>query len=253
VSVKVDPGEFAPTFGALIAPLSEGGASSIPTFAFIDPFGYSTASMALTGGLLDFPRCEVLFFLPLSHIHRFVSRKGQEAAMMSLFDTEEWRDAITMDGDERREFLIGLFERQLGKRTGVKHVRSFQIRTGDGNDYRLVFGLGHKKGLALAKDAMWSVDPVSGTSYSASTGSGQEVLVASQFVDTSALLGELKQKFGTDWFTIDQAEECTLLETPFRTGHLRQRTLAPAEREGHLEVERTGRSGFKHARMRFLG
>ena len=32
----------------------------VPTFAFIDPFGYSSASMSLAGRLLDFPRCEVL-------------------------------------------------------------------------------------------------------------------------------------------------------------------------------------------------
>ena len=61
----------------------------VPTIAFIDPFGYSTASMSLAGRLLAFPRCEALIFLPLSFIHRFVGRDGQEAALTSLFGCED--------------------------------------------------------------------------------------------------------------------------------------------------------------------
>jgi hypothetical protein len=148
--------------------------------------------------------------------------------------------------------LLGLFESKLAETGEVKYVRSFQLRTQDGEDYRLVFGLGHRKGLEIAKDAMWKVDPVSGTSYRATTESGQEVLFAPRdLVDTSPLLAELRSKFGSDWFTIEQAEECTVFDTPFRVGQLRRDTLGPAERAGVLQVERPGRSGFKGARTRF--
>ena len=84
VSVKIAHGEFETTFESLIDPLTNKGKALIPTFAFIDPFGYSSASMSLAGRLLNFPRCELLFFLPLSFIHRFVGREGQEAALTSL-------------------------------------------------------------------------------------------------------------------------------------------------------------------------
>jgi hypothetical protein len=208
--------------------------------------------MSLTGRLLDFPRCETLFFLPLSFVHRFVGRDGQETALTSLFGSEEWREAIGLTGAARSTFLLDLFERQLANNAGVEYVRSFQLRTQDGNDYRLVFGLGHRKGLEIAKDAMWKVDPVGGTSYVATTESGQEVLFApTQLEDTRPLLAQLRARSGIEWFTIEQAEDCTLLETPYRKGHLRQRTLQPAERDGVLEVERPGRTGFEGARMRF--
>lgn len=253
VTVSVEPGEFEPTFGALIGQTTDSGKRLVPTFAFIDPFGYSTASMSLTGRLLNFPRCEVLIFLPLSFVHRFVGREGQEGALTSLFGCEDWREAIELHGEERRAFLLRLFERQLSANPTVAHVRSFQLRTQDGNDYRLVFGVGHDKGLDLAKDAMWKVDPVAGTSYTATTESGQEVLFAPDAViDTSPLLAELRSKFGTEPFTIDQAEQCTRIDTPFRIGHLRQRTLRPAEKSGKLEVHRQGSSGFKDSRMRFV-
>lgn len=251
VSVDIQHGEFESTFSAVIDPIIERGGHLIPTFAFIDPFGYSSASMSITGRLLDFPRCETLFFLPMSFIHRFVGREGQEAALTSLFGTDEWRTAVSLQGPERTAFLLELFERQLEQGEGVEYVRSFQLRTQDGNDYRLVFGLGHLKGLEIAKDAMWSVDPAAGTSYTATTESGQEVLFSSgDMVDTAPLLAELRSKFGSEWFTIDQADRCTVIDTPFRKGHLRRLTLKPAERAGDLEVRRPGR-GFKKARMRF--
>ncbi len=253
VTVHIAHGEFETTFGALVDQATDDGKVLVPTFAFIDPFGYSTASMSLTGRLLAFQRCEVLVFLPLTHVHRFVSRDGQDRALTSLFGCEDWRQAIELQGLDRQAFLLGLFERQLAANPNVAHVRSFQLRTQDGNDYRLVFGVGHDKGLDLAKDAMWKVDPVAGTSFAATTDSGQEVLFApDSLVDTRPLLAQLRATFGLAPFTIDQAERCTRVETPFRIGHLRKRTLQPAERAGTLEVERTGRSGFKEARIRFL-
>lgn len=251
VSVDIRHGEFEDTFSSVIDPIIEKGSHLIPTFAFIDPFGYSSASMSLTGRLLDFPRCETLFFLPMSFIHRFVGREGQDAALTSLFGTDEWRAAIPLQGPERTAYLLGLFERQLERGAGVEYVRSFQLRTQDGNDYRLVFSLGHLKGLEIAKDAMWSVDPVFGTSYTAITESGQEVLFShGDTVDTTPLLAELRSRFDCEWFTIDQAERCTVIDTPFRKAHLRRLTLQPAEQDGDLEVQRPGR-GFRNARMRF--
>ena len=253
VTVRIEHGEFESAFGALIDQTTDHGKTLVPTFAFIDPFGYSTASMSLTGRLLAFPRCEALIFLPLSFVHRFVGREGQDAALTSLFGCEDWRPAIDLEGEERRAFLLSLFECRLGSNPTVKHVRSFRLRTQDGNDYRLVFGVGHDKGLDLAKDAMWKVDPIAGSSYTATTESGQEVLFTSEHtVDTTPLLAELRSKFGADWFTIEQAEQCTRTDTPFRIGHLRRRTLQPAEKAGKLHVERKGSTGFKGARMRFL-
>jgi len=251
VDVRIEHGEFESVFSSVIDPIVEEGTRLIPTFAFIDPFGYSSASMSVTGRLLGFPRCEMLFFLPMSFIHRFVARPGQEAALTSLFGTDEWQAAIPLQGDERTAFLLSLFERQLEQGKGVEYVRSFQLRTQDGQDYRLVFSLGHLKGLEKAKDAMWKVDPVAGTSYAATTEAGQEVLFSpEETIDTAPLLAELRSKFGTEWFTIDQADRCTLVDTPFRKAHLRKLTLRPAEHAGRLEVQRPGRE-FKNAKIRF--
>jgi len=254
VAVSIRNGEFETTFGTVLDDVTDRGKQLVPTFAFIDPFGYSTSPMSLSGRLLDFPRCEVLSFLPLSFVHRFVGRDGQENAMNSLFGCEDWKAAVNLKGAERTAYLLELFEAQLGKNAGVQHVRSFQLQTQDGEDYRLVFGLGHRKGLEIAKDAMWKVDPVGGTSYKATTESGQEILFCPEAtVSTAPLLEELRQKFASEWFTIEQAEDCALLDTPFRKGQLRRRTLRPAEKAGVLEVQRPGGgTAYTGAKLRFV-
>ena len=68
VAVRIEHGEFEATFGSLLDEATDNGRMLIPTFAFIDPFGYSTASMSLAGRLLAFRRCEALIFLPLSFL-----------------------------------------------------------------------------------------------------------------------------------------------------------------------------------------
>ena len=257
VVVGIEHGEFEDTFGTLVEGIHKSGHRLVPTFAFIDPFGYSAASMSLAGRFLDFPRCEALVFLPLSFVHRFVTRDGQAPAMTALFGGDEWKAARKLEGEERRAFLLDLFERKMGAQGQVEHVRSFALRTRDGNDYWLVFATGHRRGLELIKDAMWTVDPEEGTRYTARTDEGQEVLFTAGPVDTRPLLAQLRAKFGTDWFTVDQAADVTLFETPFHPSkHLKRLTLKPAEDGGAIEVERPEgrrRGSFgDDVRMRFV-
>ena len=238
VDVHIEHGRFEDVFGEVVDGAKERGKVLVPTFAFIDPFGYSTASMSVTGRLLDFPRSEALFFLPLSYICRFVSRDGQEASLNNLFGTDEWENAIPLSGEERERFLIGLFERQLLCQGQVKHVRSFELHTRTGNDYRLVFATGHDRGLEIMKEAMWRVDPLEGTRYVARTETGQAVLFEEE-VNTQPLLAELRSNLGGRWFTVDEAANVTLFKTPFvPSKHLKTKSLVPAEKNGVIEVER---------------
>lgn len=237
VEVAVEHGEFEETFGELVEGVQERNKVLVPTFAFIDPFGYSAASMSLSGKFLNFPRSEILMFLPLAHIVRFAEREGQEEAMTALFGTDRWKQVAGLTGERRRQFLLDLFEEQLEAQGGIEYVRSFALRTKDGNDYRLVFGTGHIKGLEAMKDAMWKVDRQEGVQYVARTDAGQEVLFESE-VNTKPLLDQLRETFGTETFSIDEARETTLLKTPFRAAHLKTKTLRPAEAEGLLDVDR---------------
>jgi three-Cys-motif partner protein len=239
VHVGVEHGEFEDTFGELVS--VEDGKVLVPTFAFIDPFGYTQAKMSLTGKFLEFPRSEALFFLPLTDICRFLSKTDQAPGLNALFGTPRWSEAIPMEGRARNDFLMDLFEEQLRSQGQVGHVRSFEMRTAKGRDNRLVFATGHDRGLDAMKNAMWAVDPVEGRRFVAKTESGQEVLFTpEEDLDTRPLLNQLRAEFGHEWFTIEQAQRVTLL-SPYKASHLKKRTLKLAEQElEELEVDRSG-------------
>jgi three-Cys-motif partner protein len=234
VKVNIVEGRYEDQFRSTLDDLQKQGKQLAPTLAFVDPFGYSDSPMDLTGQFLQFRHCEVLIYMPLPWVARFVGREGQERAMTSLFGTANWRAAIDLEGDERRQYLHDLFRDEL-RANGSQYVRSFEIQAGGGNGYTLFFGTNHELGLERMKEAMWTADPVAGQKFSDSTESNQLVLFQSE-VDTGPLLHALREQFGEKPFTIGQAERFTLLSTPYVPSHLRRRTLAPEEDGGGIEV-----------------
>ncbi len=253
IQVHYDEGRYEDLFRQRLTALQQAGRDLAPTLAFVDPFGYSESPMDLTGQFLQFRRCEVLVYMPLPFVARFVGREGQEHALTSLFGSDAWRQALPLTGTQRRQHLHDLFRDQL-KASGCRHVRSFEIDSTHGNGYHLFFGTNHELGLEKMKEVMWKVDPVSGQRFRDSTRSDQLVLFE-EAPDTARLRRDLKDHFGDRPFTIEQAVRFTLIETAYPPSHLKSRTLAPAEREGHLEVltpRNRARSYPDGTRMRFV-
>jgi hypothetical protein len=148
--------------------------------------------------------------------------------------TRSWPDKPALNS---REFLVRLFERQLQRQGQVNHVISFELRTKDGNDYRLIFASGHPAGRKAMKQAMWKVDPLEGTRYVAHTDTGQEVLFKPA-VDTGPLLAQLRRAFGNSWFSPADARRVTESTLFLEDSHLKTLTLLPAEEAKLIEVKR---------------
>jgi hypothetical protein len=86
------------------------------------------------------------------------------------------------------------------------------------------------------KSAMWKLDPVAGVSFRDSTQPGQGVMFEDE-PDFGPLLAALKERFGKDVFSVEEAEDFTLFETPYlHDSQLKSKVLAPAERAGELEA-----------------
>jgi three-Cys-motif partner protein len=235
VQVLCEEGRFEDVFTGLIDGIESRGAQLAPTFAFIDPFGYTGNPMDLAGRFLAFQRCEALVYMPLPFVNRFVEREGQEPALTALFGSKRWRDALKHQGPARVQVLHELFQEQLRFGSSDRLVRSFEIPTAKGNGYRLYFTTGNEKGLEKMKEAMWRADPLGGQSYRDTT---DELVLFEPEPDTTPLLNALKAHFATRAFTIEEAERYTLLSTAYLPGaHLKRRTLAPAERAGELESQ----------------
>jgi three-Cys-motif partner protein len=206
VKIKVDFGTYEETFGQTLDQLEGEGKSLAPTFAFVDPFGYAQASMKLSGRFLQFDRCEVLIYVPLPFIARFLSLPEQEKALTTLFGTDEWKAARDVRGEERLLLLHDLFQAQLKRECGLDYVRSFEIVTAHRNSgYHLFFGTKHELGLQRMKEAMWRIDPREGQRFADSTSRDQMTLFQLE-PDTRPLGRAMMAQFGDNIFSIDNAE-----------------------------------------------
>ena len=235
LKVQTVVGRYEDLFTEALDGMEQEGQRPAPTFAFVDPFGYKDASMGLTGRLLDFQRCEALIYMPMPFVARFIGMPEQESVMNNLFGCEGWKAAIPLQGAERRQVLHDVFHDQLVSEENDRMVRSFDIPSAKGTGYTLFFTTGHEKGLEVMKDAMWSVDPIEGRRFRDTTRSDQLVVFEDE-VDTAPLVAQLRERFGSSEFTIEEATSFTLRDTAFKKGHLKQKTLAHAERAGKLEV-----------------
>jgi three-Cys-motif partner protein len=237
LKIEVIEGSFQDRFTELLDGLDQRGAELAPTFAFIDPFGYTDAPMSLSGRFLQFERCEVLIYVPMRFVNRFVGREGQENAMNTLFGTEKWQMARDLSGDERLRFLHDLFAKQMREECGLTYVRSFEIvsSANAASGYTLFFGTKHLLGLERMKESMWSIDPIEGKRYKDTTSSGMQPLFEHD-VDPTPLRDAMIKKFGRKPFTIEEAIEYTLVETPYIRSHIKKKTLKPMEAADKLEV-----------------
>jgi three-Cys-motif partner protein len=234
---RVIEGDYATEFPALLDEIDRRWPNRRPpVFAFIDPFGAEQNKLDLASRLLGLPRCELLMFVPIGHFARFVGERDLERTLDSLYGTGDWRGA-RQHGDvaTRKAILVELLRQQLGE--SCDWVRAFEIvpRHG-GSSHFLFFGSNNKKGLARMKTAMWKADPTGGQRYKDSTTADHPVLFEPE-PNLTPLLDALKVHFGTREFTIEEAEDFTLCETPFlHDAHLKRKVLAPAERAGELDV-----------------
>lgn len=151
--------EFAPTLENALLSLEQSGAKLAPTFAFLDPFGFTGFPMKLIGRMMSYKKCEVLITFMEGFVNRFTDEM-REPALNELYATKEWqRIREIAEAEQRRRFLLNLYERQLKDVGGAKYVRSFEM-IGEHNQpiYYMVFGTKHPKGLEVMKEAMWKVD-----------------------------------------------------------------------------------------------
>lgn len=208
-----------------------------PTFAFIDPFGWTGVPFALVKEILSNANCEVLINFMFEEINRFISHPDQGKNFDALFGTDAWRDMLgTTEPNQRREFLHALYLRQLRLAAGAKYVRSFEMRNdNDVTDYFLFFATNNPTGMAKMKAAMWKVDESGEFRFSDATNPNQSLL----FTPTpnfAALQQAIVDRFLGTEVTRQDVENFVLAETPYRDTHYKQQVLAPLERAGRVEV-----------------
>jgi three-Cys-motif partner protein len=232
IQVYLEHGTCNETLSAVLDGLDQQGQHLMPTFAFLDPFGFSHTPFALVRRLSSHPRCEVLITFMYEEINRFLSQRDQPDNLDALFGTPNWRTALSMAGaNERREFIHELYKHQLEADAGIPFVRSFEmVNRGNRTDYFLFFGTKSRKGLMKMKEAMWKADTQSGLQFSDATNPNQVLFFeyAPNFADVKA---RLVREFKGRTVGVDEIEEFVLVSTPYRETHYKKQVLKPMEQD----------------------
>jgi three-Cys-motif partner protein len=219
---KVDArlGNCAAVLGEILDRLDHAGSTLAPTFAFLDPFGFSDTPMTLVKRLMQHGRCEVLITFMFEEINRFLEHEQQPTHFDSLFGTTEWRSALAQATPAaRRSFLKHLYQQQLRSAAGIRHVLAFEMRNqADNLDYILFFGTNSVDGLKKMKESMWKVDPVAGFTFSDATDPGQVVMFTGE-PDKVDIQRRLVDQFSGRVVPVEAVEAFILEATPYRETH----------------------------------
>lgn len=141
---------------ALRADLKSGAFKGTPTFAFIDPFGFSGLPFGLIRELLENPVSEVLITFMKSFAARFTD-VTPEAINDTIGDSTAAQQLLALPWNERLQRARQLYHASLSR--AAKYVRFFEMRDDRGVPiYDLFFASNHSLGHYKMKVAMWKAD-----------------------------------------------------------------------------------------------
>jgi three-Cys-motif partner protein len=228
--VKVAQGStFETEVSELVAFYSSRQRSLPPTFAFVDPFGWTGVPFSLLSEILRHPSCEVLVNFMYEEINRFLTQSDQPENFDGFFGTDQWRACVAGSPQQRNRCLHDLYVRQLRDSAGATYVRSFEMRNDAGvTDYYLFYATKSLKGLQKMKEAMWKVDPKGEFKFSDATDPNQMVMFGDPTIDI--LRRQILERFSGREATVQEVEEFVLAETAFRETHYKRQVLALLEK-----------------------
>jgi three-Cys-motif partner protein len=259
--VEVARGQtFEAAFAKLLRSHRDKGRSLPPTFAFIDPFGWTGAPFSAVREIMSHTNCEVLVTFMYEEINRFIGHPDQEANFDVYFGTRDWRNGVALaDPRARNNFFHDLYLRQLREAAGASYVRSFQMRNErDVTDFYLFYATNSLRGLQKMKEAMWRVDESGEFTFSDATDLNQLVLLAKE-PRFNILRRQILTHFEDRETTVEEVEKFVLAETAFRETHYKRYVLKPQEFADPPQLEvinpprgrKRGTYGRKSLRLRF--
>lgn len=246
---EVERSEFVPSLEKTLDDIEDRGARLAPTFAFIDPFGFSGMPMELIKRILEYRQCEVLITFMSSFIVRFNDER-RESALDDLFGSKEWRQIHQKHNpDDKRRFVIDFYLEQLRNCTNAKFCRTFEmVGKNDQIIYHLVFATKNIKGLEAMKEAMMKVDQRGTFRFSDRTDPNQTFILdySDEKFWVPKASGKVFNKFAGKTVTVEKVKEFVLVETPFV--FRRRSILQQLEKDGKIvkvEITKTGKQRKK--------
>lgn len=216
----------------------------IPTFSFIDPFGYKGLSLGLVQGAIKDWGSDCVFFFNYNRINAGISNQLVDGHMNALFGAERaaaLRAAVTGVSPKQREALILEHLAQALKELGGKYVLPFRFRNASGtrSTHHLVFVSKHVKGYEIMKDIMAkesSTHDQGVPSLEYSPADASTPLLFSLQRSLERLADEIATTFAGRTITMVQVYNTHHVDTPFIKKNYKE-ALTALERAERIEVE----------------
>jgi three-Cys-motif partner protein len=129
----------------------------IPSFSFVDPFGYKGLSLKIVNGVIKDWGCDCVFFFNYGRINAGISNALVKPHIDALFGTaraDELRKVLADKKPHEREILILEELAQAIKEMGGTFVLPFRFKRGNRTSHSLIFVSKHFKGYEIMKSIM---------------------------------------------------------------------------------------------------
>jgi three-Cys-motif partner protein len=240
--VAVEEGTFAEKLSEALDKIDESGKHIAPTFALIDPFGFSGIPYSLVERLLSQQKCEILITIMVDSINRWLTHPDSkiQAHIIDTFGTDE-AVAIAEGSGDRVTSLKDLYHRQLTKI--AKFVRYFEMRDRKNRIvYYLFFASNNSLGHLKMKEAMWKVDPMGEFTFSDATDPEQEVMFSTPAIEP--LVQDLASRFRQTTVLVKDIHTYVSDHTAYLSKHMRE-AFRQLESNGRVTIKDVKRNGQK--------
>jgi three-Cys-motif partner protein len=131
----------------------------VPSFSFVDPFGYKGLSLKIINGVIKDWGCDCVFFFNYTRINAVITNPIVEQHIDALFGqtrAAELRKVLPLKKPHEREELILENIAQAIKEMGGEYVLPFRFKNSSGTrtSHSLVFVSKHFKGYEIMKEIM---------------------------------------------------------------------------------------------------
>lgn len=131
----------------------------IPTFAFLDPWGYKGLTLDLVNSLVKDWGCDCLFFFNYNRINAGLTNLKVDEHVVALFGGERTgrlrEEILGLAPDSREQVIMGALVAALQEGVGnFVHMFRFMAPDGTRTSHYLVFVSKHFKGYEIMRDIM---------------------------------------------------------------------------------------------------
>lgn len=135
-------------------------ATLVPTFCFIDPWGYKGLSLRLVNSVVKDWGCDCVFFFNYNRVNMGLSNPYVKEHMAALFGVERVESLRKLLSNKRPFERENIIINELGealREEGARYVLPFRFRSaiGERTSHYLFFISKHVRGYSIMKDIMY--------------------------------------------------------------------------------------------------